>query len=177
MDLLFADDCALVSHSMHELQAVVDNFSRACKSFGLTISTKKTEVIHQRPANSTDNTPCIITVDGVPLKVTDEFYYLGSTVNEKASLDDEIKLCIAKASGSFGKLQDRLWKSHDVRIQTKIKVYKATIVPILLTVLCCNLVFSFAFSILLRVILLPEYLSHKNDFTIGFDRRFFELFY
>ena len=131
-DLLFADDCALVAHSMNELQTAIDSFSRACKLFGLTISTKKTEIIHQRPANSTDQTPCVIKVDNVPLKINEKFCYLGSTVNEKASLDDELKLRISKASSAFGKLQDRLWNSHDVRLSTKIQVYKAAVIPTLL---------------------------------------------
>ena len=48
-DLLFADDAALVAGSLEEAQEAVDRFSNACKAFGLTISIKKTEVVHQPP--------------------------------------------------------------------------------------------------------------------------------
>lgn len=37
-ELLFADDCALVSSSHKELQVSMDHFSSACNNFGLTAS-------------------------------------------------------------------------------------------------------------------------------------------
>ena len=46
-ELLFADDCALNSNTEVEIQQCVNHFSRACDNFGFTISTKKTEVMHQ----------------------------------------------------------------------------------------------------------------------------------
>ena len=131
-DLLFADDCALVSHSVSELQTIVDSFSKACKTFGLTISVKKTEVVHQSAPNSTEDHPCSIKVDNKLLKVPNKFCYLGSTITNKATLDDEIKVRLSKASSAFGKFQQRLWKSHDVSLPTKIMVYKAVVVPTLL---------------------------------------------
>ena len=44
LDLLYADDCALVTHSLIEMQEVADAFAFACQAFGLTISTKKTKL-------------------------------------------------------------------------------------------------------------------------------------
>ena len=130
LDLLFADDCALVSQSCEELQEIVDCFARACTVFGLTISTKKTEIIYQKvPGN--DSIQPLIKVNDIPLKVNTKFCYLGSTISEKATLDDELKVRIGKASEAFGKLQQRLWSSHDVSLATKVKVYSAVIIPAL----------------------------------------------
>ena len=56
-----------------------------------------------------------------PLKVTDKFTYLGSTISQNALIDDEISARIDKASGSFGKLTKRLWSERGVRLATKIK--------------------------------------------------------
>ena len=42
---VFADDCALTDGSKTDMQDSVDKFSTACTNFGLTISTKKTEVL------------------------------------------------------------------------------------------------------------------------------------
>ena len=42
-----ANDCALNASTKANMQNSVDKFSMACENFGLTISTKKTEVIHQ----------------------------------------------------------------------------------------------------------------------------------
>ena len=49
LDLLFADDCALLAHTEEALQTVVNHFAKAAKAFGLTISLKKTEVLFQKP--------------------------------------------------------------------------------------------------------------------------------
>ena len=48
-DLLYADDCELVSHSVQDAQMLMNRFSEASKRFGLTISHnhQKTEVMHQ----------------------------------------------------------------------------------------------------------------------------------
>ena len=131
-DLLYADDCALVAQSHHELQQVIDSFSRACKDFGLTISTKKTKIVYQPVPYEPNTQRPVLNVDGVTLKTPQKFCYLGSTISEKATLDDEINLRISKASQAFGKLENRLWKSHDISLPTKIKVYRAVIIPSLM---------------------------------------------
>ena len=46
-EVLFADDCALVTHAQHDLQRILDRFSEASKLFGLIISLGKTEVLYQ----------------------------------------------------------------------------------------------------------------------------------
>ena len=46
-DLLFADDCALLAHTVDDIQAITNAFARSARRFGLTISVKKTEVIYQ----------------------------------------------------------------------------------------------------------------------------------
>ena len=62
-DLLFADDCALNANSEQEMQLEMDRFSTACDNCGLTISTKKTEVMYQ-PAPGNPSQEPNITVKG-----------------------------------------------------------------------------------------------------------------
>ena len=123
-DLLFADDCALLAHTVDDIQTITNAFARSARRFGLTISMKKTEVIYQ-PKPGADYTAPTITIDN-PLKVTDKFTYLGSTISQNALIDDEISARIGKASGSFGKLTKRIWSERGVRLVTKIKVQEAT---------------------------------------------------
>ena len=133
-DLLFADDCALVAHSLSKLQHHMGRFAYACKVFGLTISTKKTEIVYQpppKPQPSPDNSSsCQIVVNNVTQ--SEKFQYLGSTITENATLDAEIQFRLAKASAAYGKLEQRLWKSHNVCLLTKIAVYKAVVISALL---------------------------------------------
>ena len=113
------------------MQQSMDKFSSACDAFGLTISTKKTEVMYQ-PAPSKEYTEATITVNGEALKTVDKFTYLGSTLSRNVRIDDEAVLRIAKASAVFGNLREKVWEREGLSMQTKLKVYKAVILPSLL---------------------------------------------
>jgi hypothetical protein len=80
-ELLFVDDAAIVPHSVQELQILLSAFSDACSEFGLTISKRKTQIMVQgnteRPTFIIDNEELVV----------DQFTYLGSSVNNKLSLD------------------------------------------------------------------------------------------
>ena len=78
-DFLFADDCALNARTESDMQESMDLFAKARDDFCLTISTKKTEVMHQ-PAPAAPYTEPNITVDGQRLTVVDKLVYLGSTL-------------------------------------------------------------------------------------------------
>ena len=130
-ELLFADDCALAADSAEGLQRLCDCFSSAARRFGLTISIKKTEVLYQ-PARGNANIPPAIFIEGTQLKAVELFKYLGSTVTSDASHDAEITARIAKATSAFGRLTKRLWKNRNIRVDTKISVYKAAVTTSLL---------------------------------------------
>ena len=130
-DLLFADDCALNATTETSMQQTVDKFSDACHNFGLTISTKKTEVMHQ-PAPGKQYTEPSISVDGQRLSVVDKFTYLGSTLSRNVVIDDEVNARLAKASVAFGRLHKNVWNRRGISVETKIKVYRAIVLPTLL---------------------------------------------
>ena len=65
-DFLFADDCALNASCEENMQASMDSFAEACQTFGLKISTAKTEVLHQ-PAPGTEYTKPVIFCNGISL--------------------------------------------------------------------------------------------------------------
>ena len=57
------------------MQGVVGRMSKAYGNFQLTVSTKKTEVVHQ-PAHGKPYSEQTITVNGQKLQVVDNFIYL-----------------------------------------------------------------------------------------------------
>ena len=133
-DLLFVDDCALNAISEANMH---HRFSDACDNFGLTISTKKTEVIHQlapgKPCVETNiiiNNQRLNTVDTV-----DKFTYLGSTLSWNVVIDDEVKARLARAGVAFGRLYKNVWNvwnRRGITTETKIMVYRAVILTTLL---------------------------------------------
>lgn len=130
-DFLFADDCALTAHTLEDLQNIMNRFADAAVKFGLTISLKKTEVLFQ-PAPGTSHTDPVLKIGDTQLNSVKNFSYLGSIMSHDTSLDMEITNRIAKASAAFGLLSHTLWNKHGIKLQTKIKVYNAAIVPCLL---------------------------------------------
>ena len=66
------------------------------------------------------------------MKAVELFKYLGSIVSRDASHDAEITARIARATAAFGRLTKRLWKNRNIRVDTKISVYRAAVVTSLL---------------------------------------------
>ncbi|BHF65014.1 hypothetical protein SprV_0200802300 [Sparganum proliferum] len=137
-ELLFADDCAMDTTSEEEMQGSMDLFSAACENFGLVINTQKTVMMHQPPPPNTATPlpnapppPPQISVNGTQLQVVN-FPYLGSTLSRNTKIDDEVSRRISKASQAFGRLQNTVWNRHDLQLSTKLKMYKAVILPTLL---------------------------------------------
>ena len=130
-DFLFTDDCALNASDEQEMQAEMDSFSAACNNLGLTISTKKIEVMFQ-PAPGNQYHKRQITVNGQTLQVVETFTYLGSTLSCTANIDAEINNRISKASSTFRRLREKVWERRGISLETKLKVYRAVVLTTLL---------------------------------------------
>ncbi|VDM04215.1 unnamed protein product [Schistocephalus solidus] len=109
----------------------MDLFAAACGNFGLRINTVKTVVMHQ-PLPNTLYTTAHINVNGAQLKSVDTFTYLDSNLSRSTKVDDEIAHWIAKASQDFGRMQNVVRNRHGLHLSTKLKMYKAVILPTLL---------------------------------------------
>ena len=130
-DLLYADDCDLVTHTEADMQHLMDCISKSCKAFGLTISIEKTEVMFQPAPGNPYAEPSIL-VDAKRLKVVESFEYLGSKLNNSCTLDNEIPSRIQKATQALRSLEDRCWKKRSIKQATKISIYSTCVLPCLL---------------------------------------------
>ena len=126
-ELLFADDSALVTHSLQSMQDLLTAFAEASKRFGLMINIKKTEVLIQDIHNKKLNSRVVL-LNGKPLAELDKFSYMGSTISNNGTIDAEISRRIQSAASAFGKLRSRLWDQRGIHLKTKTKVYRAIIV-------------------------------------------------
>ena len=84
-----------VHRTKAHMQNSVDKFSVAWGNFGLTISTKKSEVMRQPVPEK----PCVepnITIKGQRLKVVEKYTYLGSTLSKPVVMDDEVNTRLQK---------------------------------------------------------------------------------
>ena len=55
----------------------------------------------------------------------DKFIYAGSTLSRAVHVDDEVSV-------AFGRLRGNVWDQRGMRLDTKLKVYKAVILTALL---------------------------------------------
>nr|VZI17343.1 unnamed protein product [Spirometra erinaceieuropaei] len=87
--------------------------------------------MHQTLPNSATapNAPPQINVNGTQLQVVENFPYLGSTLSRNTKIDDEVANRISKASQAFGRLRSTVWNRHGLQLSTKLKMYKAVILP------------------------------------------------
>ena len=130
-NFLYADDCALNTGTQSNMQESMNRFAKACGDFDLIISIKKTEVMYQPALNAPHSEP-VITVNGEKLTVTEKFIYLGSTLSRSVSIDEEVSYRIARASSAFGRLREKVWDRRGISFMTKLKVYRAVVLPSLL---------------------------------------------
>jgi len=120
---------AIMAHTLEHIQLLTDCFAKAAKRYGLNNSLKKDGsavsicVIHHKP---------IDTIDYTPLNTVDKFCYLGSVLSQNADVSDDIARHIGAASAAFGRLEFSLWKSHDIKLSTKVAVYKTVVLTSLL---------------------------------------------
>ena len=61
-ELLYADDMDKNARSEAKMQRAMDRVSQSCDNYDLTISTKKTEVVHQPTPGKPCNEPTIISL-------------------------------------------------------------------------------------------------------------------
>ena len=131
-DLEYADDMCVVSDLMEVLQEMIQDMDRCCSDMSLAISSKKTKILavcseHNEIPHQVD----LPSAGGV-IEVVDHFDYLGSRVTSTCDLDAEINCRVSKASASFRSLSPVLWYQRGIKVGTKLRMFKAAILPVLL---------------------------------------------
>ena len=134
VELQYADDAALVSHSEDGLQRILNATCAAYVDAGMLVNTTKTEVLVQRTGAGTTRPQREphFNIGGAELSVVKRFTYLGSVLSDSCTLDAEIDRRIALAAAAFGNLTKRALCNHGLTIHTKMMVYKAVCISVLL---------------------------------------------
>lgn len=127
-EFMFADDLTFISSSPEKLQEALIKLNEFSKAIGLRINSAKTFVM---ALNS--RRPLLITLllNNTPIEQVDEFNFLGSIIASDGSFDGEIKMRIRKAATKRGKLTN-VWNSNTISTKTKLLIFKATVLPVLL---------------------------------------------
>ena len=100
------------------------------RKWGLTLSIVKTKLLVAGDSDADDMRP--LRLDGGEVECVTEFKYLGSIVEAKGGIAQEVGEKIAKVSKAFGALREPIFRDSNLSLRTKRKVYKAVVLGVLL---------------------------------------------
>ena len=63
------------------------------------------------------------------MKVVDKSTYLGSALSRAVHIDHEVTAKLANASVTFARLRANVWEQNGIKLDTKLKAYKAVVLP------------------------------------------------
>ena len=123
-NLRFADDVALLSRSLNELQDMINELQEESEKIGLKANMEKTKIIINSHA-----TKGSIKMRGEELQIVDEVVYLGQQITMKSSRSGEIQRRISAGWIAFAKYR-KILKSN-IPICLKRKIYHGCIEPVI----------------------------------------------
>ena len=134
-DLDYADDMSVLDGTTDGLQESTDLLSHFAGYAGLKINSRKTQTmvisrdLTQRPYTEAGTVD--ISVDGEPVEQVSHFTYLGSVISADGTIDRELNTRIGKAHSAFSTLH-RIWYNRNIKTGTKIRIYRAAVLTVLL---------------------------------------------
>ena len=73
-----------------------------------------------------------MTVAGAELETSSHFNYIASVLTSDCSVDGKVNRRLNKESASFGRIRKKVIENHNLRLATKIAVYRAVTLSTLL---------------------------------------------
>ena len=98
---MYADDVVLLSHDPRELAAMLLVVDQVALEYGLTINAAKTEIQIQHAARGNPVPMPTVLLSGGEVKVTQDFKYLGSWIQQDWRVDLEVATRRGRALGVF----------------------------------------------------------------------------
>ena len=142
LTLMYVDDIAVMYQSIQDLEKFIKTFEKGTHDFGRTINIKKICVLSlkqfQKSACKTKNSaeitdgPFDINTRNQKIENTDEFNYLGCYVSKDQTQCKDSETRVSKASNAFNSLRRIVWYRKCISIQAKIRIFRASMLPVLL---------------------------------------------
>ncbi|XP_065565739.1 uncharacterized protein LOC136030599 [Artemia franciscana] len=126
-DLDYANDVDILAESIIESQLMIGDIAARSLATGLKISQSKTKSMRNSGLDETR-----ITLNGIPIEDVQNFKYLGSLINPKGEALNKIQSRISAAWAAFIQLRKCLWLRNEISLQTKLWIYNALVLSVLL---------------------------------------------
>ena len=124
-NLRYADDTTLMAESEEELKSILMKVKEESEKVGLKLSIQKTKIMASCPITSWQ-------IDGETMEIVRDFFWEGgSKITEDGDFSHEIKRCLPLRRKVMTNL-DRILKSKDITLPTKIHLVKAMVFPVVM---------------------------------------------
>ena len=123
----YADDAALIADSEDDLQRQLFQFFQISRQLNMNISTNKTKCM----TIAKDPLRCKLVVENNPIEQVMQFRYLGIDISSTHDPVKDLRSQINKASALSGCLREIVWSNPYMRTDSKIRIYKTCIRPIM----------------------------------------------
>ena len=123
---LYADDFVPLQSIQNSLRKALIKFSDACSVAGMKIRATKTMCLSRQPKQ------CSLQIDGVPLKPSEKFKYLGVSFTSDRRQNSELDIRIGKASAVMRQLHQSVVLKRELCTKAKLlSIFRSAYVPIL----------------------------------------------
>ena len=121
-NLRYTDDTTLMAESKEELKNLLMKVKDESEKVGLKLNIQKTNIMASGPITSWQ-------IDGETVETVTDFIFLGSRITADGDYSHEIKRHLLLGRKVMTNL-DRILKSRDITLPTKVCLVKATIFPV-----------------------------------------------
>ena len=129
-DLDFADDAVIFAESLEVLVSALESLHEEARPLGLQVSWIKTKI--QVFGDLLGEAVQSVQVCGENIEILDRFTYLGSVIHSDGGSAHEVSRRIGLAHGVMGSLNSSIWRCRYLSRRTKIRVFGALVLPVLL---------------------------------------------
>ena len=123
-NLRYADDITLMAESEEELKSLLMKVKEESEKVGLKLNIQKTKIMASGPITSWE-------IDGETVETVSDFTFWGSKITADGDCSHEIKRCLPLGREVMINL-DRILKSRDITLPTKIRLVKAMVLPVVM---------------------------------------------
>ena len=123
-NLRYADDTTLMAESEEELKSLLMKVKEESEKAGIKLNIQKMKIMASGPITSWQ-------IDGETMETVTDFILGGSNITADGDCSHEIKRCLLLGRKAMTNL-DRILKSRDITLPTKVHLVKAMAFPVVL---------------------------------------------
>jgi hypothetical protein len=128
--LAYADDVNILGGNVHVVKKNTEALVAATKEIGLEVNADKTKyMVMSRDQNAGRNQN--IRIDNISFERVEEFRYLGTTLTNQDSIQEEVKSRLKSGNACCYSVQNLL-SSRLLSKDLKIRIYRTIILPVVL---------------------------------------------